>query len=114
MNHKSPCHDFTDMLVDYSDGELAGDQAQLVREHIAVCSACASQLAQLDASLCKLRLALAPAKAVQNRPGRKSKVAAAAIAVTAASLLILSLWLTKDRSQNPPRQSSVAQSAPSP
>ena len=54
----SVCESFADLLVDYSDSELAADRRQLVEDHIASCAACRRQLARLNASRELLRTAI--------------------------------------------------------
>ncbi len=49
------CADFADRLVDLSDGELSGDERQLLESHVAECPGCRAELSRLDASLVVLR-----------------------------------------------------------
>jgi anti-sigma factor RsiW len=44
------CENFADRLVDYSDGELAEGERQLVSNHVVSCAGCRAELARLDAS----------------------------------------------------------------
>ena len=52
------CENFADRLVDYSDGELAEGERQVVGEHLALCPGCRAELARLDASLLELNHAI--------------------------------------------------------
>jgi anti-sigma factor RsiW len=110
MNPKPDCQPIAGFLVDYSDGELATGETQLVREHLRVCSACRSQLARLDASLATLQKPFSPLRPIRLVTRRQAHIAAAAMAAIAAGLVIVAVWLDSNRTDDATNQRPVVQS----
>src|SRR5262245_39386116 len=95
---RAACQEFTDRLVDFSDGELPADERQSVESHVAKCEACRDELRRLNASLTALRGGIVAAEAThlpQRRQlartvlviGVGSTAAAIVLAIGIASLL---------------------------
>jgi hypothetical protein len=51
QNMKKKCQEINELLVDYADGELSGDIAAEVAEHLAQCPACQAKVKALTRSL---------------------------------------------------------------
>lgn len=91
------CNEFSDRLVDLSDGELPADQRPAVEAHLASCTACRVALQQLDASLARLRggIVMDRPNLVERQPVRwispRTKTALAASAGLACLLGVA--WL---------------------
>jgi len=93
------------MLVDYADSELAADEEELVREHLAHCLACRQDLARLDRSLQISRtiwdqcLDQCPPSADaatlnQSRRQWRASLRRAAVVLAASLLLTAGFWAT--------------------
>jgi anti-sigma factor RsiW len=99
------CDDFSLRLDDYLDGRLADDATHVVREHLAVCDACARELAAVTAfrdAVAELPQSIEPPRdlwpgiaeridantVVRGRFGRRALMAAAAALVVAASVVM--------------------------
>ena len=88
------CPDYTDALVDFSDGELPPAERTMIEEHLAECLTCQAELARLDASLLRLKDGiLAEPVGVHGRGGMLLRLGWSA-AMAAAVLLCVgtALW----------------------
>src|SRR5687767_8287804 len=116
------CDDFADLLVDYSDDELAADQRAFVSTHVAGCAGCRAELARLDASRETLAaairfpaqrpLAIAIAKNAPARPTSSQWAGWAAAATVVLGALGGSLWFGAQKTNEPgPKEVAMAPGA---
>jgi anti-sigma factor RsiW len=111
----SACPEFSDRLVDYSDGELAGDERSAIATHITICADCRAMLARLDSSRDQLLNGIS-----FRQPDLRRRTAIAldrwlrwaAIAAVIGLMLVTSLWVMRPRSFVP--QLTKVDSLPAP
>ncbi len=109
---KTPCEELKDKIVDYVDGELPQDEAQVAAGHLAECDHCRQTAEALRRSLGLAKVlwndnlaepvVAAPARHVQKLPRRSFYVVAAAAGIVLATTSSLFIFF-----QRPPRPRPV-------
>jgi len=116
---KTTCEQLADALVDFADGELSPELHEQVAGHLATCPGCAKQVAALRQSItlagelwsersAEAETAHPQPISVGPRHMSSGKWYAAAIAVTAAGILLAVVWAQRPS----PSEPKVAQQPP--
>ncbi|MCX5643411.1 MAG: zf-HC2 domain-containing protein [Phycisphaerae bacterium] len=107
----TPCKEFADRIVDYVDGELPADEAQVVGRHLGECDRCRRTAEALQRSLGLAKViwldnlaepaAAAPARRVQKLHRRSFYVLAIAASILLATGVLLIPVSRRDSGDRP-------------